>query len=546
MSHAGVLETRADDPSTRARVRVHGRRDATARAMGIKGLPTVLDAHAARVSLASCVEDGANARAAVDAYSWLHKGAFACARELALGIAPWGARESPYVRYCTHRARMLRHHGIEPVMVFDGDALPAKRREEGERRRRRREALERGRRAEAAGDGRGATTHFAGATDVTPEMARELIVALKRENFEYVVAPYEADAQIAHLARTPKERGGVDMVFTEDSDLVAYGCPKVMFKLEKSGDARQFRLEDMLAGRLPAATDENENENAENAATTTATNGTKKRSNGNVLNFQGWGYDLFLDLCVFSGCDFLSNIPGLGIKKMFKILDKHRDAQAVFTALRADPKIKDIIPNGYEEDWRKARMIFKHAVVYDRNSHTLVNLSPLPDEAVFDDLDFLGPKFDDGQAKRIADGELNPISREKFEKTPPPKARTRTIEPVKFGGKRKQASGGNAAERSFMMNFFTKAAKKVLSPMKKSPAKLPTLDSDDDDDLASVVLACEASKRNASIEIDLLESDDDGSLPGTKNAPPAPFARIVPSERPSLLKQLFSPKRRLN
>ena len=43
---------------------------------------------------------------------------------------------------------------------------------------------------------------------MTPEMARELIVALKREKFEFVVAPYEADATIASLALTAKERGG--------------------------------------------------------------------------------------------------------------------------------------------------------------------------------------------------------------------------------------------------------------------------------------------------------------------------------------------------
>ena len=35
----------------------------------------------------------------------------------------------------------------------------------------------------------------------------------------------------------------MDLVFTEDTDLVAYGCPRVMFKLEKSGDAKELKLE---------------------------------------------------------------------------------------------------------------------------------------------------------------------------------------------------------------------------------------------------------------------------------------------------------------
>ena len=46
---------------------------------------------------------------------------------------------------------------------------------------------------------------------------------------EYVVAPYEADAQMAFLARN----GHVDLVITEDSDLVAYGCSQVESTITK-------------------------------------------------------------------------------------------------------------------------------------------------------------------------------------------------------------------------------------------------------------------------------------------------------------------------
>lgn len=46
---------------------------------------------------------------------------------------------------------------------------------------------------------------------------------LRQMNIEYIVAPYEADAQLAFLA----VNHFVHAVITEDSDLVAYGCPKV-------------------------------------------------------------------------------------------------------------------------------------------------------------------------------------------------------------------------------------------------------------------------------------------------------------------------------
>ena len=57
-------------------------------------------------------------------------------------------------------------------------------------------------------------------------------------------------AQIAALAQlgAKGDPGGVDIVFTEDSDLVAYGCPLVLFKLDKFGEAQELLLEDVMAG----------------------------------------------------------------------------------------------------------------------------------------------------------------------------------------------------------------------------------------------------------------------------------------------------------
>jgi exonuclease-1 len=97
--------------------------------MGIKGLPEVLRPWLKPVQVGKY----AGKRAAVDAYSWLHKGAYSCALELGTNNRWWirQRRDAPYVRYCIHRAQMLRHYGITPVIVFDGDRLPAK----GERRR---------------------------------------------------------------------------------------------------------------------------------------------------------------------------------------------------------------------------------------------------------------------------------------------------------------------------------------------------------------------------------------------------------------------------
>jgi exonuclease-1 len=66
-------------------------------------------------------------------------------------------------------------------------------------------------------------------TRVTSEMVQQFIHILKQLNIEYIVAPYEADAQLAYLMN----QGIVDCCITEDSDLLPYGCKKVKSKTKQ-------------------------------------------------------------------------------------------------------------------------------------------------------------------------------------------------------------------------------------------------------------------------------------------------------------------------
>lgn len=59
--------------------------------------------------------------------------------------------------------------------------------------------------------------------DVTHEMALALIHECRRRNVDCIVAPYEADAQLAYL----NLKNIAQIVITEDSDLVLFGCTKV-------------------------------------------------------------------------------------------------------------------------------------------------------------------------------------------------------------------------------------------------------------------------------------------------------------------------------
>ncbi len=69
-------------------------------------------------------------------------------------------------------------------------------------------------------------------------MAHEVIQHLVRLHVGYVVAPYEADAQMAFLIQS----GKVHAIVSEDSDMLAFGCHRVLFKLETDGWGKEIEL----------------------------------------------------------------------------------------------------------------------------------------------------------------------------------------------------------------------------------------------------------------------------------------------------------------
>ena len=66
---------------------------------------------------------------------------------------------------------------------------------------------------------------------------------LRTEEIPFIVAPFEADAQLARLYRTKQ----IDLVVTEDSDLsAAYGCD-VFTKLKKTGYGYSLKIDEVLS-----------------------------------------------------------------------------------------------------------------------------------------------------------------------------------------------------------------------------------------------------------------------------------------------------------
>ena len=62
---------------------------------------------------------------------------------------------------------------------------------------------------------------------------------IKYRNFELIVAPYEADSQLAYLYQQKR----IDYVVSEDSDLFVFKCLRIIKGINMKGECKILDLE---------------------------------------------------------------------------------------------------------------------------------------------------------------------------------------------------------------------------------------------------------------------------------------------------------------
>lgn len=342
--------------------------------MGIQGLLPKLKSVTQRIHVSAL----SGKTVAIDAYCLLHKGAYSCSRELVEGI-----ETDKCVRYCMRRIDELVQVGIVPYVVFDGGPLPNKKEEEDARGASRKEHCDKARALWRQGSTVASMEYYQRAVDITPEIAHGLVQELHRRGIQYVVAPYEADAQCAYLAH----QGIVDAVLTEDSDLLAYGCPHVLFKFD-GVEADQIKFCDLAHCR--------------------------------ELSFVGWDLYLFQQMCVMAGCDFVKALPGIGIKKAHAHIRRTRDVKRAIRGLKFDGVQ---VPPEYDKKVQRALWTFKYQRVYCPRRRAVVHLHEVPEDGLESDgfvagasaleqgeEDFLGKSIPRNIAQGIAEGRMHPFT----------------------------------------------------------------------------------------------------------------------------------------
>ncbi|KAF9541251.1 Rad2 nuclease [Mortierella hygrophila] len=379
--------------------------------MGIQGLLPLLKSIERPVHL----KDYAGKTLAVDGYVWLHKGAFSCAQELCLGQPT-----IKYVTYFMRKIEMFKFFGVKPYVVFDGGYLPSKASTEQERLSRREESKKQALDLYRSGKSKQAMDQFRKCVDVTPEMAFEVIQALRAAGVEFVVAPYEADAQLAYL----EKHGIVDGIITEDSDLLVFGCKKVIFKLDQFGAGAEILFD--------------------------------KLSRVQEVSFQDWTLTEIRHMCILAGCDYLPSIPGMGLKTAQRLLRRYKTYDKVLRHVRMENTSMKV-PSGYEMDFRQADLTFLYARVFDPRSKSMVHLNPIPDDLQelmqTEEYHFLGAPLDPTVMLGIAEGRINPI-----DKTPlngPVNQRPNRYVKHNYVGKENRPAAGKAINTYFQKTSVT-------------------------------------------------------------------------------------------
>ncbi|KAL1376457.1 hypothetical protein pipiens_016885 [Culex pipiens pipiens] len=337
--------------------------------MGITGLIPFLE----KASRKCHLRDLRGQCVAIDSYCWLHKGAFACAEKLVRGEAT-----DVHIQYCLKFVNLLLANEIKPILVFDGRHLPAKAGTEAKRRESRDSSKKRAAELLRMGKVEEAKSFLRRCVDITHSMALELIRECRKRNVDCVVAPYEADAQLAFL----NKKGIAQVVITEDSDLMLFGCSKVLFKLDLTGSGLLIEREKLAVAM-----------------------GCKEEK---------FTFDKFRYMCILSGCDYLDSLPGIGLAKAkkFVLTTEDTDIRRALGKIPAYLNMRQLqVSEEYKDSFLKADATFRHMVVYDPTERKQTRLND-PEEVGTDPelCCNAGTFLEDKIALQLALGNVDPFS----------------------------------------------------------------------------------------------------------------------------------------
>jgi 5'-3' exonuclease len=256
-------------------------------------------------------------------------------------------------KYVTKRVERLKQE-VDVLVVFDGETPPTKVSQVKERASKRKEAIKL-RDAPVKDDEdislRIKAFRRAGAGGHHLLVVDAIIQSLRSECTPFIVSPYEADGQLAFLS----EHGYVDLVVTEDSDLMACGASPVLYKaLAASKDDDEGLRGIMLRQEdLASATD---------------------------LDLMDFSTAMLAVAFCAAGSDYAQSLRGVGLKsacdavrKSFQVNPskvKHRPPlelffEQIYQLAWDRRRLTEESKEDYERDFLGALLTFRHPVIFN-------------------------------------------------------------------------------------------------------------------------------------------------------------------------------------
>ncbi|PSR90858.1 PIN domain-like protein [Coniella lustricola] len=209
-----------------------------------------------------------------------------------------------------YRTLRIVDNGIKPLYVFDGAPPKLKSGELARRYQRKQEATEGLEEAKETGTAEDVEKFSRRTVRVTKEHNAECQRLLKLMGVPYLIAPTEAEAQCAVLARA----GKVYAAASEDMDTLCFNTPILLrhltFSEQRKEPIQEIHLDKVLEG----------------------------------LNMDR---KQFVDLCILLGCDYLDPVPKVGPHTALKLIREHGSLEKIVEFIESDKKGKYTLP----DDW---------------------------------------------------------------------------------------------------------------------------------------------------------------------------------------------------
>ncbi|EMC95857.1 hypothetical protein BAUCODRAFT_109503 [Baudoinia panamericana UAMH 10762] len=284
--------------------------------MGIKNLAQVIKDNAPDAIKEGEIKNQFGRKVAIDASMSLYSFLVAVRSDGQQLMSDTGETTS-HLMGLFYRTLRIVDNGIKPLYVFDGAPPKLKSGELAKRFQRKSEAQESHEEAKETGTAEEVEKFSRRTVRVTREHNAEAQRLLKLMGVPFIIAPTEAEAQCAVLARA----GKVYAAASEDMDTLTFNSPVLLrhltFSEQRKEPIQEIHLDAVLSGLemdLPQ----------------------------------------FIDLCILLGCDYVDPVKGIGPKVALALIREHKTLEKVVESVTKSGKYT------FPDDWpyQDARLLF--------------------------------------------------------------------------------------------------------------------------------------------------------------------------------------------